>query len=663
MNKKIAIALAALMLSLALPASAAIQATSVEIRGRVVVDAATEPTPSWDASTFAGFWYDFKADLKTETLTITEPIWGRNIQENTLWYNTTKVYRTLKVVENGHTSTELLNAFPPDGRYYIVGWQGQPYVAVKGKAKKLSRHIIEHLNRTSDAKDLTFGENWEVGDGWNLTAQSINATHIKLILSKNSTTLNNKTIAQGGIYVYSESIANETNVPLFVTYVESISGAMVQLRYTWAISKNITEIHAGDVFGKLEVITASDDTIKLNNKDRTLSLDSTVDIMGDLKFKVADSDTLRFYPMVLITTPGRYKVRGSVAEGTGTQAWDASTFAGFWYDLKDNKKTETIEITSPIVGRDIQENTLWYNTSRETKTLKAYKNQPGSFDSGDLAKFTAGTGKYSILGWQGQMYVAVKDNAKKLSKLIIEQGNATSEKKSLTVGETWDIGDGWTLTAQSIDAKASPRQVWLVLSKNGTKLDDKVIAQGRTYVYIEKNFAGESDVPLFVTYIDSVFAGATSDMVQLRYTWAISTSVTEVKCADVFGNMEVITAGNNQLVLKNKDKTITLTRDGTIDVMGELKFRVADSDTLRYYPMVEYEISGVVLRGDVNRNGVRDTGDATLLLSYIAELPIPAEYLPILPIGDMNCNGMIDTGDATMVLRDIVSLTIDRCWE
>ncbi|MCX9011492.1 MAG: S-layer protein domain-containing protein, partial [Candidatus Methanoperedens sp.] len=63
---------------------------------------------------------------------------------------------------------------------------------------------------------------------------------------------------------------------------------------------------------------------------------------------------------------------------------------------------------------------------------------------------------------------------------------------------------------------------------------------------------------------------------------------------DVFGNLEVVNADSDAVRLKNKDKTITLTRDGTIDVMGEIKFRVADSSTLRYYPKVDYEISGEV---------------------------------------------------------------------
>lgn len=271
--------------------------------------------------------------------------------------------------------------------------------------------------------------------------------------------------------------------------------------------------------------------------------------------------------------------------------WDANNFEGFWYDLKTGITGETLVIEEKLedipidhIYRIIPENTLWYSTARQAKTLKALES--GIFSLDLHHAFGAG-GTYSVVGWQGQPYVAIKDNAKKLTKLIIEQGNATSEKKSLSVGETWDIGDGWTLTAQSIDAKASPRQVWLVLSKDGTKLDDRVIAQGQVYVYTEKNFAGESDVPLFVTYVDSVIAGETSDIVQLRYTWAIGTLVTEIQSGDVFGNMEVTSTTNNFIELKNKDNSLELTQGGTVDIMGNLKFKVADDPNfLRFYPVV-----------------------------------------------------------------------------
>ncbi len=141
-----------------------------------------------------------------------------------------------------------------------------------------------------------------------------------------------------------------------------------------------------------------------------------------------------------------------------------------------------------------------------------------------LEQFQAGSmssedGKYKIVG---QKFVSIK-NTNKLTKLIIEQGNASYEKKVLAVGEKWNVGGGWAITAMAIDAGATPRQVWLQLSKGGIVKDDRVLAEGQIYTYVEKSFAGESDVPLFLTYVDSVFAGAYYDLVQLRYTWALST--------------------------------------------------------------------------------------------------------------------------------------------
>ena len=578
-------------------ASAAIQATDVELRGWT----ATSCPCSWDATNFGGFWYDVDADLKTETLNLTDP-WGsvawRVIDENTLWYNTTKVSRPLKVYENGHNSVELSNLFL-GGNYNLVGWQGKPYVAVKDKANKLSKLVIEQGNKTSDKKTLTVGETWDVGDGWTLKAQGINSIaspmQVNLILSKDGVEKDNTAIEVNSVYVYYEDIASELEVPLFVTYIDSIysdaSTSMVQLRYTWAISTNITEIKVADKFGSMEVVQSDSMGIKLYNKDTaiTLTQGATIDVIGDLKFNVAESTTLRFYPSVTITELGVYEVRAT-PQTTGTYTWMAYNFPGFWYDLKDDLWTEQLSLTSNLAGiefRTIPENTLWYNTSRTFRTLKVSSNGLSNADIYNL--FT--DGKYSTVGWQGQPFVAVNSKANKLSKLVIEHGNKTSDKKTITVGETWDIGDGWTLKAQSIDAKASPRQVWLVLSKDGVTKDEKVLAQGQVYVYVD-DIASELDVPLFVTYVDSIFAGATTDMIQLRYTWAISTNVTEIKIGDKFGNMEVVTSYDTFISLKNKDTTITLTRGGIIDVMDEIKFRVADSPSIRYYPMVEYEITG-----------------------------------------------------------------------
>lgn len=86
-------------------------------------------------------------------------------------------------------------------------------------------------------------------------------------------------------------------------------------------------------------------------------------------------------------------------------------------------------------------------------------------------------------------------------------------KKAISVGEAWDLGEGWVLTINAIDARATPRQVWLSLSRNGTLVDDQVMVQGQTYQY--NNIIGAK--------IDSIFAGATSDMVQFT---GVTTSLT-----------------------------------------------------------------------------------------------------------------------------------------
>jgi len=101
-------------------------------------------------------------------------------------------------------------------------------------------------------------------------------------------------------------------------------------------------------------------------------------------------------------------------------------------------------------------------------------------------------------------------------------------------------------------------------------------------------------VPTFVTYVDSVFAGATSDMVQLRYTWVVSRDVTEINTGDEFGALEVTSTSGNSLNLTNKEESIDLSQDTIESVAGAMKIKIADDDeVLRFYPFAEVTIEGV----------------------------------------------------------------------
>ncbi|MBU4011830.1 MAG: hypothetical protein KJ882_13810, partial [Proteobacteria bacterium] len=175
-----------LIVLLAGEVSAAINATSVEIRGQVWNE--SEPVRYWNPINFAGFFYDIKDNLGTENLTILQPdlsSWQRMIAKSNLIYSTQAQPRGLKVADAlgltgnnaGLTARGLEQAAPgkafDQGLYWMLGWQGEKYVAVNGKVDRLSKLILEQRS-SADVKNLTVGETWNIGDGWVLKVNSTN---------------------------------------------------------------------------------------------------------------------------------------------------------------------------------------------------------------------------------------------------------------------------------------------------------------------------------------------------------------------------------------------------------------------------------------------------------------------------------------------------------
>lgn len=130
-------------------------------------------------------------------------------------------------------------------------------------------------------------------------------------------------------------------------------------------------------------------------------------------------------------------------------------------------------------------------------------------------------GKYLLTEIGDEKYVVIGGkfgtNIEKFTILIVEQKD--KDEKSIVIGETWDVGGGWSIILNSIDVKT--KQAWLTLKYRGLKLDDKVVSQGEVYTFLEQRIADEFDVPTFVTYIDYI---GTNDL-KFKYTWAISRNV------------------------------------------------------------------------------------------------------------------------------------------
>ena len=307
-------------------------------------------------------------------------------------------------------------------------------------------------------------------------------------------------------------------------------------------------------------------------------------------------------------------------EGNGT----LSNSSGIWNPVNFPALItgETLNIMN-ISSRVIPQNGIWYNTSKEIVRYKINEYNSSKFveyalDQNGLKQ--ANGGYYAKIGWQGISYIALNGTANKLAILLLEQGNSSSDKKTISVGDLWEMGDGFTLIAKSIDVKSSPRQVWLELSKDGVKLDDMILAQGDVYSY-SQSVAGESNVPIFTTYINSIFAGAYSDYVQFRYTWSISNNITNITQGEVYGNFTVNLSTSAGINLTNSNN-ITLSQNSTVNLMDRFYFNVTNNTSLEYYPYFTTPTSINASEADVSLDILTNSGIAGIIdISKMKDLP------------------------------------------
>jgi hypothetical protein len=158
--------------------------------------------------------------------------------------------------------------------------------------------------------------------------------------------------------------------------------------------------------------------------------------------------------------------------------------------------------------------------------------------------------------------------------------------KTLAQGETWNIGGGWTLTTQSMDMTASPKQVWLVLSKNGIKLDDKVSQEGEIYSYLN----------IFSTRIASIYAGSSNDMVVLTDTLlADKKTLSQGETWNIGGGW-TLTAQSMDMKASPKQVWLVLSRNGI-----KLDDEVVEEGEVYYYNFLSTKIASIysVPTGDI----------------------------------------------------------------
>jgi S-layer protein (TIGR01567 family) len=597
-------------LLLAYAAQAAAPVSSPE--SRFVWEPGDNLTFTWTNENFDGFYYDVKNRAGNESLTITlDNLEDRSIPKDGIVYSTTVV----NVPFN----------YRPFGNYSMIGFMGDRYFAGYTSGSRIARFPVTLVNRSllskilldeNKVQILSNESNLTLNEKYVLKIKALNITEatIQVILEKFGGEIDRRIIKIGDTYVFEKDIREviyQNNniyyeftpgkIPIIAVHIDSVFGdedgeTRVVIKGIFQLSDVYTWVDLG--YG-MKITKVSDTGITMSYIFYPVYLErcSIIDIIGNIKLKVADSNTFRLH--LYGDRYEKHEHRGAAGSNNLT-AWDGLNYAGFLYDANSGNYSESLVITN-LTGRRIPGGGLAYTsyTRRVTYAVTKVTGQQIPGTDGSYVSFSLGGKKYTE-----------RNNG--YAELLIAQGEMMAhegrsfEKKLLSVGpnefidDIWELGEGYTLTAPSINW-GEPRKARLVLKRNGVELDDVWLSGGNTYRYFQP---GENVTPKFITYLDSVFTSHSSEgVIQLRYTWFVSDNVTQIKEGDRLGVFNVTVVEPDRLVLKNR-APIELKAGRIINLYGNLSFFVENSDELRFYPT---DMAGTqVMSKEITENEVPD---------------------------------------------------------
>ncbi|MDR7665773.1 S-layer protein domain-containing protein [Methanosarcina sp. Z-7115] len=259
--------------------------------------------------------------------------------------------------------------------------------------------------------------------------------------------------------------------------------------------------------------------------------------------------------------------------GDGTSLTiDAAEFEGFYYDIDNDVKTETISIkdVSGTQSNVIGESGLVYETQIQQVAYE-YENA------------NAGWNQYPIIGFFGEGYIPLQSNsADKLAKLILD----SDDKYTIITGETLDLGQGYTLEAKQIDVDGE--KVWLQFNKDGEYVDDKIISVGTdnsTWDVELDDVQDEDDVVVLRVHVNQVFQGASDSIAQIEGIWLIDyANAMTIESDDDFCNLNDVLINGDTLSISNEN-TFILVRNSDQEIAENMYFHIANTnpDVLRFY--------------------------------------------------------------------------------
>ncbi len=541
------------------------------------IDADMSDTYTWNPQSFSGFYYDLDTNEGSETLTIKDI--DRSLGSGDIEYKTSPI--SIDFERGGWGKYEVIG-FMADR--YFAGYTHNTTFASSSDSLLDERQLSKVLLDTDKKYNIRSGTPLELEEEYDFRIAEFGSggDAVMVALFKHGGKVAEDIISEGETFVYEKNLGGARDMPIIAIYFDNVfvgtETSTVVIEGIFQISDDYIDVSRGDEFGLMEITSAGSSGITMKN-DNSVSLGQGDDfnLMGKINIIVADSNTLRFAPYVDMSEPGTYELRGTVTEETEFD-WTPFNFEGLLYDIDTGEGDEILRIKRDSSGdRSIGENDLSYTTSPISKNFE---------HSGDSWN------TYQSIGFMGDTYFAGYESnslpdissarslikEEKLSKILIDE----DEKHTLHIGNSITLEEGYSLRIDEISRSGDA--LMLTLLKDGEEITTDIASEGDTYIY-EVDVDG-TDIPIIVAHIDKVFRGMETNSVFIDGLFQISRSFTTVNKGDTYGIMEVTSVSASSIILKNDDG-FTLSSGDTINIMGDIKFKVADSGTVRFYPFQE----------------------------------------------------------------------------
>ncbi len=611
MKRMVTLKLTAAVLVLALSMIAVGQIPSIEIRGQVATGGF-----AWNPQNFAGFYYDIKDNLGAENLT-TNVTDGNKLSGNPPYgvtYQTNAQRKRFKFDDWGFYEVMGFMA-----KKYFAGYVQDNHLPVENQIlydqstdeNSLSDEQLEEV-LVDDDTELTVisGTPLNLKQGYQLAIKSIDVNGNKVYLelfkdgmavgSKAISTRDGATLADKTYYYRPANVGAQIKlVTIAVHFKNAFRSAEQDLATVdgeWQISDTPVEVKTNTDYGKMRIATvdSTNGIITMDNRDNQIPLNKNknIDLLPSIGFRTADNATIRYYPYTIITEPGTYEVRGTVAAGDFT--WNPQNFAGFFCDIKDDLGTENLT-TAITDGNKLSGDSPYGVTYQTVAQRKGFKFEGWGYYNvmGFLSKkYFAGYVQDDRLPTEDQILYSESTDENSLSDEQLEEILVDDDTElTVTSCTPLNLDQGYQLAVKSIDIDGN--KVYLELYKNGHIFDAKAITPSKggatladgTYYYKPERVGSQQELVTVAVHFKNAFSGAGQDLATVDGQWQISDTPVEVKTNTDYGKMRIATVDstNGIITMDNKDNQITLSRNKSIELTNGISIKASDNATLRYY--------------------------------------------------------------------------------